>query len=110
MPRIITGVVLVAALVFVLASIVQQSHAAVGEEATNEGESSLSLMTADAEEGFALAVALSRRSVTEMQPDKEVLHAGRPVYARDPEGLIAASHVVAVHFQTVAAANNYWRD
>ena len=26
----------------------------------------------------------------------------------DPLG--AASHVVAVHFQTIAAANNYWRD
>jgi len=24
--------------------------------------------------------------------------------------LIAVSQVVAIHFQTVAAANNYWRD
>jgi len=32
-----------------------------------------------------------------------------PQYAHDPYGLIAASHVVAVEFATVAAANNYWR-
>jgi hypothetical protein len=30
-------------------------------------------------------------------------------YARDPYGLIAASHVVVVEFATIAAANNYWR-
>ena len=30
-------------------------------------------------------------------------------YADDPDALIAASHVVAVEFATIAAANNYWR-
>jgi Hexameric tyrosine-coordinated heme protein (HTHP) len=34
---------------------------------------------------------------------------GRAQYAHDPYGLIAASHVVAVEFTTIAAANNYWR-
>ena len=33
----------------------------------------------------------------------------RPAYAEDADSLIAISNVVAVHFQTVAAANNYWR-
>jgi len=39
----------------------------------------------------------------------ETLKAGRAQYAHDPDGLIAASHVVAVEFATIAAANNYWR-
>jgi hypothetical protein len=33
----------------------------------------------------------------------------RPDYANNAEALTAASHVVAVNFQTVAAANHYWR-
>jgi hypothetical protein len=43
-------------------------------------------------------------------PEAEVLKKLRPAYSHDPDSLIAASHVVAVHFQTIAAANNYWRD
>jgi Hexameric tyrosine-coordinated heme protein (HTHP) len=44
-----------------------------------------------------------------MQKDLEVLKSGRAQYAHDPHGLIAAGHVVAVEFATIAAANNYWR-
>jgi hypothetical protein len=44
-----------------------------------------------------------------IQPDLDVLKAGRPIYAVNPDSLIAASHVVAIEFQTIAAANNYWR-
>lgn len=33
----------------------------------------------------------------------------RPEYAESTEDPIAASHVVAVNFQTIAAANDYWR-
>ena len=33
----------------------------------------------------------------------------RPEYANSADALTAASHVIAVNFQTVAAANNYWR-
>lgn len=69
----------------------------------------LTLVTATPDEGFALAVTLSRRGVTTTQPDREVLHALRPEYASDADALIASSHVIAVHFQTIAAANNYWR-
>lgn len=77
------------------------------QETQNQDE--LSLITATPEEGFALALDLSRKGVTETQPDTDILHTLRPHYSRDPDALIAASHVVAVHFQTVAAANNYWR-
>jgi hypothetical protein len=38
-----------------------------------------------------------------------VLKKLRPAYAHDPDSLIAASQVIAIHFQTIAAANNYWR-
>ena len=50
-----------------------------------------------------------RHSIHAMQPDIEILKAGRPKYSTDPDSLIAASHVVAIEFATIAAANNYWR-
>lgn len=39
----------------------------------------------------------------------EVLKAGRPKYATDPDSLTAAAQVVALEFQTIAAANDYWK-
>jgi hypothetical protein len=70
----------------------------------------LNLITDNAEEGFQLAIVLARKGVTETQPDIDVLKKLRPAYAHDPDSLIAASQVVAIHFQTIAAANNYWRE
>lgn len=67
------------------------------------------LITSTPEEGRALAILLARHSIHAMQKDLDELKAGRPIYAHDPMGLIAASHVIAVEFATVAAANNYWR-
>jgi hypothetical protein len=64
-------------------------------------------MTKTPEDGRALAVMLARNSIHAMQGELETLKAGRAQYAHDPYGLIAASHVVAVEFATVAAANNY---
>ena len=82
---------------------------ASAESADNDDAKRLSLITDTPEEGFEVALALARRGVTETQPDTDVLHELRGQYANDPESLIAASHVVAVHFRTVAEANNYWR-
>ncbi len=76
----------------------------------DQKEARLRLIVATPEEGFQLAIALARKGVTETQPDKAVLQKLRPAYANDPDSLIAASQVVAIHFQTIAAANNYWRD
>ena len=67
------------------------------------------LLTDTPQQGFELAITLSRRGVKYTQPDAEVLHKLRPVYANDADALTAASQVIATHFQTVAAANNYWR-
>ena len=68
------------------------------------------LITNTPEEGYELAVALSRRAVSMTQPDANIRKALRPVYANDATSLIAVSQVVAIHFQTIAAANNYWVD
>lgn len=68
-----------------------------------------SLITETPQEGFELAITLSRRGVKYTQPDVSKLKELRPDYAQNADSLTAASHVVAVNFQTVAAANNYWR-
>ena len=68
-----------------------------------------SLITPGPQEGVELAITLSRRGVKYTQPDTAVLKGLRPEYANDADGLIAASQVVAINFQTIAAANGYWR-
>ena len=67
------------------------------------------LITATAEEGRALALVMARHSIHDIQPDLDVLTGDRPNYSTDPDSLIAASQVVAIEFQTIAAANDYWR-
>ena len=67
------------------------------------------LITRTPEEGRSLAITLARHSIHAMQKELEVLKDGRPKYASDPMGLIAAGHVIAVEFATIATANNYWR-
>ncbi|MCC5835586.1 MAG: hexameric tyrosine-coordinated heme protein [Opitutales bacterium] len=80
----------------------------VSAESNKSSESTLSLITESAEEGFQLAIHLSRLGVTETQGNREVLFAGRAEYSEDADSLIAASQVIAIHFQTIAAANDYW--
>jgi hypothetical protein len=67
------------------------------------------LITATAEEGRALAITLARHTIHNIQPDLDVLKAGRPTYATNPDSLMRAGQIVAIEFQTIAAANNYWR-
>lgn len=68
-----------------------------------------SLQTETPQEGFELAIKLSRMGVKSTQPNKEVLFREREDYAQKGGALIHASEVIAVNFQTVAAANNYWK-
>ncbi|MEU9454498.1 hexameric tyrosine-coordinated heme protein [Streptomyces sp. NPDC048277] len=68
-----------------------------------------SLITSSPEEGRALALTLARHTVHNIQPDLDVLKGGRPNYSTTPDSLVLATHVVAIEFQTIAAANNYWR-
>jgi hypothetical protein len=67
------------------------------------------LITTTPEEGRALALAIARHTIHNIQPDLDVLKEGRVKYGANPDSLIAASQVVAIEFQTIAAANNYWR-
>ncbi|MCL3881077.1 hexameric tyrosine-coordinated heme protein [Marivita sp. GX14005] len=68
------------------------------------------LITDTPQEGYELAVKLSRMTVKLTQPDAEARDKMRPEYAEDADSLIAVSQVVATHFATVAAANGYWKD
>ncbi|HPO04792.1 MAG TPA: hexameric tyrosine-coordinated heme protein [Bacillota bacterium] len=68
-----------------------------------------SLKTSTPQEGFELAIKLSQKGVEYTQPSEEIRKKLRPKYSRDAEDLIFASQVIAINFQTVAAANNYWK-
>lgn len=68
------------------------------------------LQTETPQDGYDLAVKLARVAVKMTQPDADTRTRLRADYESDFGALIAASGVVATHFQTVAAANNYWRN
>lgn len=66
------------------------------------------LKTDTPEAGYQLALKLSRMAVKLTQPSADVRDELRAQYERDAGELIEIAHVVAVNFQTVAAANGYW--
>lgn len=68
-----------------------------------------SLMTDTPEDGFDLAIKLSRMAVKKTQPDDEARARMRPEYANNADSLTQVSGVVATNFQTIAQANEYWR-
>jgi nucleoside diphosphate kinase len=67
------------------------------------------LKTDTPEAGYDLAVKMARVAIKKTQPDDAARAALRPKYANDASDLIAVSHVVAVNFATIAAANDYWK-
>ncbi|HLW14608.1 MAG TPA: hexameric tyrosine-coordinated heme protein [Flavobacteriaceae bacterium] len=68
-----------------------------------------SLLTKTPQEGRELAVKMARKSIAAIQTDPEVRQSLRTAYAEDTTQLIASANVVAIEFQTVAKANNYWK-
>lgn len=68
-----------------------------------------SLTTETPQQGFELAIKLARMGVKYTQQSAEVRDKLRKVYESDADALIASSQVVAINFQTIAAANNYWK-
>jgi len=68
-----------------------------------------SLITVTPMEGRELAIKLARKSIAAIQTDPEVRKKLRADYANDTKQLIASAEVIALEFQTIAAANNYWR-
>lgn len=67
------------------------------------------LLTRNPQDGFELAIKLSRMGVKYTQPSDNVRTKLRHEYAQDADSLTATSQVIAVNFQTIAAANGYWR-
>lgn len=70
----------------------------------------ISLMTQTPQAGYELAVKMARVAVKMTQPDDKTRTDLRTIYEKDANALIAASAVVATHYQTISAANNYWKD
>lgn len=68
-----------------------------------------SLKTESPQEGFELAIKLAQKGVEYTQPSVEIRKKLRPKYSKNADSLIAVSQVISIHFQTVAAANNYWK-
>ncbi|MCX8509755.1 MAG: hexameric tyrosine-coordinated heme protein [Rhodobacteraceae bacterium] len=68
-----------------------------------------SLITETPEQGFDLAIKLSRMAVKKTQPDDAARMKMRPDYANNADSLTMASHVVATNFQTIAQANGFWK-
>jgi len=67
------------------------------------------LNTNTPQEGFELAVKLSRLAVMVAQSCDDNRQGGRPLQPDDASQLIGAAHVIALNFQTIAAANDWWR-
>lgn len=95
---------------FLCGGLVTSFNSTIFAQEQQKPKTELSLITSTPEEGFQLAVTLARKGVSTTQKDKKILFEQREIYAKDAGFLIAASQVIAIHFQTVAAANNYWRD
>ena len=68
-----------------------------------------SLITKTPQEGRELAIKMARKSIAAIQTNPEVRKKLRDDYASDTKQLIASANVIAIEFQTVAAANNYWK-
>ena len=68
-----------------------------------------SLIPKTPQEGRELAIKMARKSIAAIQTNPEVRKKLRDDYASDTKQLIASANVVALEFQTVAAANNYWK-
>lgn len=67
------------------------------------------LITDTPQAGFELATKLSRMGIKVTQPSDDIRKQLRAAYDHDTAQLIATSKVIAMNFQTVAAANGYWR-
>lgn len=67
------------------------------------------LIVSTPQEGRELAIKMARKSIAAIQTDAETRKKLRPTYANDTAQLIASAQVIAMEFQTIAAANNYWK-
>ena len=68
-----------------------------------------SLKTKTPAEGRELAMLIARKTIAAIQPDADVRAKLRSDYAEDTAKLMQAAQIVSLEFQTIAAANDYWR-
>ncbi|MFZ1495512.1 MAG: hexameric tyrosine-coordinated heme protein [Saprospiraceae bacterium] len=68
------------------------------------------LITKTPQEGRELAIKMARKSIAAIQTDSEVRKKLRDVYANDTAQLIASANVIAIEFQTIVQANNFWKN
>lgn len=69
-----------------------------------------SLITKTPHEGRELAIKMARKSIAAIQTDADKRKKLRANYAEDTAQLISSAQVIAIEFQTIAQANNYWRN
>lgn len=67
------------------------------------------LVTDTPQQGFELAIKMARMGVKYTQQSSDVRDKLRSAYENDADSLIMSSQVIAINYQTVAAANNYWK-
>jgi Hexameric tyrosine-coordinated heme protein (HTHP) len=67
------------------------------------------LSTNTPQEGFELAVKLSRLAVMVAQSYDNDSQRARSMQRDGASQLAGAAHVIALNFQTIAAANDWWR-
>ena len=68
-----------------------------------------SLLTDTPAQGRELAIMMARKTIASIQSDPDVRSGLRSHYAEDTAQLMQAGSIVAIEFQTIAAANDYWR-
>jgi hypothetical protein len=68
-----------------------------------------SLETGSPQEGIELAVKLSRLGMMLSQWSSDMRKESRAAQKYSRAQCIAAAHVIALNFQTIAAANDWWR-
>jgi hypothetical protein len=68
-----------------------------------------SLKTGTPEQGLDLAARISWEIVKMVQPSQEIRDRLLAIYEDDADSILTACQVIATNFQTVAAANDYWR-
>jgi hypothetical protein len=68
------------------------------------------LNTDTPQEGFELAVKLSRLGMMVSQTSEDGRGRAHPIESDSVTQLIQIAHVIALNFQTIAAANDWWRE
>lgn len=69
-----------------------------------------SLITDTPLQGRQLAITLVRKTIGSIQKDGDAKRRVREQYEEDPMMLMRAAELVALEFQVIAQANDYWRD